>query len=188
MDQLAETTLARHRFLLVLIGAFAGTACCWRASGSTAFWRFCRAGVCPSSACSWRRGADARDILRLVLRQSGWNDRGRSHDRLAPCLRCRTPAGTLGIGCSVGRSGPVRDRGRDPYWSSPRRERYSGEESQQDKSNHRALAGVAHERRRPKPEGTPDIRAGRVPVRPIRISGTGNRRPIGRLRRSADYR
>ena len=70
MDQLAEATLARHRFLLVLIGAFAGTALLLACIGIYGVLAFLSRQRVPEFGVRMALGADARDILRLVLRQS----------------------------------------------------------------------------------------------------------------------
>ena len=54
MDQLAEATLARHRFLLVLIGAFAGAALLQACIGIYGVLAFCPASGFPNSAYAWR--------------------------------------------------------------------------------------------------------------------------------------
>jgi len=70
MDQLAEATLARRRFLLVLIGAFAGTALLLACIGIYGVLAFLSRQRVPEFGVRMALGADARDILRLVLRQS----------------------------------------------------------------------------------------------------------------------
>jgi predicted permease len=70
MDQLAEATLARHRFLLVLIGAFAGTALLLACIGIYGVLAFLSRLRVPEFGVRMALGADARDILGLVLRQS----------------------------------------------------------------------------------------------------------------------
>jgi predicted permease len=70
MDQLAEATLARHRFLLVLIGAFAGTALLLACIGIYGVLAFLSRQRVPEFGVRMALGADPRDIVRLVLRQS----------------------------------------------------------------------------------------------------------------------
>jgi predicted permease len=70
MDQLAEATLARHRFLLVLFGAFAGTALLLACIGIYGVLAFLSRQRVPEFGVRMALGADATDILRLVLRQS----------------------------------------------------------------------------------------------------------------------
>jgi predicted permease len=70
MDQLAEATLARHRFLLVLIGAFAGTALLLACIGIYGVLAFLSRQRVPEFGVRMALGADPSDILRLVLRQS----------------------------------------------------------------------------------------------------------------------
>jgi predicted permease len=70
MDQLAEASLARHRFLVVLIGAFAGTALLLACIGIYGVLAFLSRQRVPEFGLRMALGADARDILGLVLRQS----------------------------------------------------------------------------------------------------------------------
>jgi ABC-type antimicrobial peptide transport system permease subunit len=70
MDQLAEATLARHRFLLVLIGAFAGAALLLACIGVYGVLAFLSRQRVPEFGVRMALGADARDILGLVLKQS----------------------------------------------------------------------------------------------------------------------
>ncbi len=70
MDQLAEATLARHRFLLVLIGGFAGTALLLACIGIYGVLAFLTRHRVPEFGVRMALGADARDILKIVLRQS----------------------------------------------------------------------------------------------------------------------
>jgi predicted permease len=70
MDQLAEATLARHRFLVVLFGAFAGIALLLACIGIYGVLAFLSRQRVPEFGVRMALGANARDILRLVLRQS----------------------------------------------------------------------------------------------------------------------
>ncbi len=70
MDQLAAATLARHRFLLVLFGAFAGIALLLACIGVYGVLAFLTRQRVPEFGVRMALGARAEDILAMVLRQS----------------------------------------------------------------------------------------------------------------------
>ena len=70
MDQLAAATLARHRFLLFVMGAFAGTALLLACIGIYGVLAFLIRQRVPEFGVRMALGADSRDILELVLKQS----------------------------------------------------------------------------------------------------------------------
>ena len=70
MEQLAKAAIARHRFLMLLFGVFAGLAlllACLGVYGVLAYLTSCRV---PEIGLRIALGATARQIMRLVLRQS----------------------------------------------------------------------------------------------------------------------
>ena len=70
MEQLAEATLARHRFLLVLIGAFAGVALLLACIGIYGVLTFLSRQRVPEFGVRMALGAHRGEIVALVLRQS----------------------------------------------------------------------------------------------------------------------
>jgi len=70
MEQLARGTLARHRFLLVLFGAFAGAALLLACIGIYGVLAFLTRQRIPEFGVRIALGADGGGIVRLVLRQS----------------------------------------------------------------------------------------------------------------------
>ena len=70
MEQLAAATLARHRFLLLLFGAFAGLALLLACLGVYGVLAYLTRRRVPEIGVRMALGATARDVVRLALRDS----------------------------------------------------------------------------------------------------------------------
>jgi ABC-type antimicrobial peptide transport system permease subunit len=69
-EQLARASLARHRFLLLLFGVFAGLSLVLASIGIYGVLSYLAGLRVPEFGVRMALGATARDVLRLVFRQS----------------------------------------------------------------------------------------------------------------------